>query len=156
MVSDCFVLIYRILGHKSVFFTRSKIVFHFTTFYISGTEVVMDCKAPYDVITTPGITVISLNYPRYYPNNINCQITFTFDAKVAIEFKGLFDTEEHDVLEVRDGDSSDSPLISSISGRENDKNGKTIESTGRSMTLVFHSNISPVQYKGFKLIANEG
>ena len=111
----------------------------------------MECEPPYDVVTTSGVTIVSPNYPNFYDDNISCQLTLTFDVKVSIEFETFY-TDSSDHLEVRDGDSSSSRLIGTVDGPDTPS---PMESTGRSMTLVFSSNYN-YGYSGFRIIANEG
>jgi len=76
----------------------------------------------------------------------------TFNVKVSIEFESFSTEHGFDYLEVRDGDSSDSDLIAKVSGQDLPSQ---MESTGRSMTMVFNSD-GINTYPGFKIIANEG
>ena len=103
---------------------------------------------------------MSPNYPNSYSNNLDCQITIRFEDSptVLIEFDPTFEIEIHstcgwDYLEARDGPSADSPLIDSkICG---ETAPLPIQSTGNSMTLVFHTDGS-VAKTGFKITANTG
>ena len=119
----------------------------------------IDCQSPYDTITTSGTILQSTNHPNNYINNQDCQVTITFAVGqfVSIQFTA-FNIETHsscvyDWLEIRDGDSASSPLIGSrmcgatIPG--------AIQSTGNSMTLIFHTD-SSVSKTGFKITANPG
>lgn len=81
----------------------------------------IDCKSPYDIVTTPGIAIISPNYPNGYPYDLTCQVTLYFDTRVSIEFESFWltypdhDTQtcDYDWLDVHDGNSSNSELIGS-------------------------------------------
>ena len=70
-----------------------------------------------------------------------------------------FDVESNsacswDYLAVYDGDSTSSPLIGSkLCGTSH--NGTTIQSTGNTMTLHFHTDGSVIR-RGFKIYANSG
>ena len=123
-------------------------------------------------MTTPGIAIITPNYPNGYASNLSCQVTLSFDDRVSIEFesfdlsyRNLFtETCEEDWLEIHDGNSSKSDLIRPRTcGRYFDICGEKdnhLESTGKSMTLVFHSQyvIHRVRTgaQGFKIMANQG
>ena len=109
------------------------------------------------VITVPGTTIISPNHPSFYANNLDCQVSIQFSERVRIKFVA-FEVEPHlscryDYLEVRDGENSSSRVIGSkLCG---DITPYAIESTGPSMTLVFHTD-SSLRRTGFKLIAELG
>lgn len=122
-----------------------------------GTIYVIDCESPYDVIRTPGTSIISPNYPGYYDKNLLCEVTISFEGRVSIEFEYLdlqptyTDHCDDDWLEVRDGESSDSEMIGDkICGEEIPQ---SIESTGNSITLVFHSDDSWEQ-TGFRILSD--
>ena len=103
---------------------------------------------------------MSPNYPNSYNDNSDCQITISFSDSptVLIEFDPNYEIESHsscsyDYLEIRDGPSADSPLIGSrICGSTAPQ---PIQSTGNSMTLIFHTDGS-VTKTGFKIMANMG
>ena len=123
-----------------------------------GTVFVIDCDSPYEVVTSPGTTIITPNNEfNHYGFNRDCQVTLTFGKRVIIVFEEFaLDTLHcHDWLEVHDGDNPDSDVIGErLCG---DDIPSPIESSGNSMTLVFHSD----QYKypsekGFKIITNQG
>ena len=133
---------------------------------------VIDCESPYDLVTTPGIAIITPNYPNGYASNLSCQVTLSFDDRVSIEFES-FDlsyrsvvnhTCDIDWLEVYDGNSSNSDLIRprtcgsyfDICGEKDNH----LESTGKSMTLVFRSQYESHRLRsgapGFKIMAYQG
>jgi len=113
----------------------------------------IDCNSPFDVVNTPGTRIISPNHPSVYENNKNCQITIQFSERVRITFESI-DIEPHrlcayDYVEVRDGNNANSNLIGSkLCGN---RNPAPIESSGQSMTLIFHTDYSVVQ-NGFKIL----
>jgi len=122
-----------------------------------GTVYVIDCDAPFDIVTAPGTTIVSPNYPNDYGWNLDCQVTVNFEKKVTIVFEEFAveddSTCDDDWLEVHDGDSSDSDMIGEqLCGYDVPD---PIVSTGNSMTLVFHSNLGKAyklhSYKGFKI-----
>ena len=102
---------------------------------------------------------MSPNYPQNYQNGKDCQVTIRFSEgkRVALKFEAI-DIEPHstckyDYLEARDGDNSNSSLIGSkLCGSENPG---VIESTGNSITLVFHSD-NTITKTGFKIRASLG
>lgn len=112
----------------------------------------MDCDPPYDNVNITGTTIVSPNYPRGYPSNLYCQVTLTFDINVLIEFQWFLTEADFDVLELRDGNSSESSLITKLSGYHR---RSAIQSTGRSMTLIFSSDEYPSK-GGFKILADQG
>ena len=120
-------------------------------------ETAIDCSSPFDEVTTPGTPVISPNHPGNYESNKVCQLTIRFSERVRIRFEA-FNIESHsscryDYLEVRDGESSSSNLIGSrLCGTTIPE---AVESSGSSMTLIFHSD-SSVERSGFRLIAEVG
>ena len=121
----------------------------------------IDCDLPYDIVTIPGTTVISPNYPNYYGYNPNCQVTLIFDERVSIEFES-FDIQgntvenscNYDWLQVHDGNSSDSETINSkICGYDTPS---PMNSSRHSLTLVFHSNSSEKTHSGFNIMTHQG
>ena len=128
-------------------------------FYISassGEVNICDSQAA-QVITVPGTTIISPNHPGDYQNNLDCQVSIQLSERVRIRFEA-FNVESHtscryDYLEVRDGDSSSSSMIGSkLCG---DLIPDAIESTGSSMTLVFHTDSSAIR-TGFRIVVELG
>ena len=117
----------------------------------------MECYGD-DVVTTPGITILSPNYPYNYPTFCDSQLTINFDGRISLYFES-FDVEYLDDncvldwLEIRDGKSVDDDRIgaklcgSNIPG--------LITSTGKYLKLIFHSDDSN-NYKGFKIQAQLG
>merc|ERR1719400_914241 len=77
------------------------------------TVYVIDCESPFDVITSPGTTIISPNYPDRYGVDLICETTITFENRVSLTFEYFRVSDYHcyDWLEVRDGDSSESEMI---------------------------------------------
>ena len=122
----------------------------------SGEVNICDSEAG-QVITVPGTTIISPNHPGDYQDNLDCEVSIQLSERVRIRFEA-FNVESHlscryDYLEVRDGDSSSSSLIGAKLC------GTTIpdalESTGASMTLIFHTDGS-VNESGFKIVTELG
>ena len=118
----------------------------------------IDCDSPFDEVVTAGTTILSPNHPSNYENSKDCQITIRSSERVRIRFEA-FNIESHstcawDWLEVRDGDgTSSSPIIGSkLCGTDIPA---PIESSGDSITLVFHSD-SSVQRSGFKILTEIG
>ena len=120
-------------------------------FSIAGSIFVVDCNSPYDVITTPGIRIISPNYPNNYGHNLDCQVTITFEGRVSIAFEDFYLGPHgcNDWLKVYDGNNTDSKMIFELCN-EGEKIPRTIESSGNSMTLLFHSN-GEESYRGFRI-----
>ena len=118
---------------------------------------VIDCDSPFDEVIAPGARIISPNHPGYYENNKDCQITIRSSVRVRIRFKA-FNIESHDsclydYIEVRDGDSANSNLIGSrLCGTTIPD---PIESSGSSLTLIFHTDVNTVG-TGFEIITEEG
>ena len=105
---------------------------------------------------------MSPNYPSLYDNRLDCQVTIRFSdsPSVLIEFESTFNIESHsscgwDYLEVRDGPSASSNVIGSKLCGDLDPVPTPIQSTGNSMTLIFHTDGS-VTRSGFKIRATPG
>ena len=119
------------------------------------------CGGSTTEVLTPGTIIKTVYYPNGYENNEDCHITITFSDSptVLIEFNPHFGIEYHgscayDYLEARDGPSTDSPLIGSkVCGTTGAP--APIQSTGNSMTLVFHTD-SSVTKVGFEITAIPG
>ena len=118
---------------------------------------VIDCDSPFNEVITPGTRIVSPNHPGDYENNKDCQITIRFSGRVRIRFEA-FNIEynnicAYDYIEVRDGDSANSNLIGSkLCGTTIPD---PIESSGSSLTLIFHTDGSTVR-TGFEIITEEG
>ena len=85
-------------------------------------------------------------------------MTVTFEGKVSIVFEDFEVGYDGDCranwLAVHDGDSSDSPWIGSkLCGNDIPS---PMNSTGDSMTLVFHSDDYPSYDSGFKIMTRQG
>ena len=111
----------------------------------------MNCMFPFQRIKTPRTTIISPNFPRNYSNNMDCELSITFEStqRVGVNFD-LFDIEAgcSDWLMIFDGNSSNAPLLGSkYCGAS--RLG-SVESSGNSMHLNFHSD-STITKSGFKL-----
>nr|XP_020470999.1 cubilin [Monopterus albus] len=97
--------------------------------------------------------ITSPNYPGNYPQNIDCiwVITVPLGEAVQIDFEDQFYIEPttncgYDYLELRDGSTSNSHLISRLCGNTRPS---TQHSTGSSMLLRFRTDTS-VTHQGFK------
>ena len=111
-------------------------------------------------MSTPGTTIISPNYPNGYPwsTGRDCQITLKFQQRVSITFEdfsvyGSGDCDDHDDswLEVHNGGSQGSLVTGKrLCGYDTPR---PMQSTGNSMTIVFHAG--PYNAKGFKIVASQ-
>ena len=126
-------------------------------FLILGT-IIIDCDSPLDtVVTVPGSTIISPNYPNDYENNEDCAITIRFPERVRLTFLA-FDIEESsdcswDYMQFFDGPTSTSPQIATtVCGSIAPQ---PLESSGRTMSILFHSDHS-IRHTGFKIFAESG
>ena len=124
---------------------------------VLGAKFIIDCNTTSGVITTPDTTIVSPNYPSDYGEDLDCQVTITFEENILIVFDDFHVDQDNsdcdDWLEVRDGNSSNSAIIGEkICG---DDIPSPMQSTGNSMTLKFHSN-GIANYKGFKIVAKQG
>lgn len=112
-----------------------------------------DCKeggCKYD-ITAPSGTILSPNYPDYYPGRKECvwHFTTTPGHRIKLTFN-VFEMEPHqecayDHIVLYDGDSSDMHTLGRFCGS---KMPFPILATGNQMLMVFKSDAS-VQRKGF-------
>ena len=126
-------------------------------------QLTIDCQPPYDEITIPEIAIISPNFPNNYDNDKDCQLKIRFYANqtVLITFDA-FEVESqttcgYDFLAIYDGGTTNSPMLETKLCGQNAA-GRTIQSTGNTMTLHFHTD-SSVTKSGFKIkvsIASEG
>jgi len=118
----------------------------------------IDCSSPFEEVLTPGTVIMSPNYPNNYNNSADCQVTIRFanSPTVLIEFDPIFNIESHascgwDYLEARDGpDASANRIGAKLCGTTAPT---PVQSTGNSMTLIFHTDGS-VTKTGFKITAN--
>ena len=125
----------------------------------------IDCDSPFEVVTTPGTTIITPNYPDDYPMHLDCQVTLKFEQRVSIVFEDFSvygssgycdDYYRYSWLEVHDGENSDSPLIGEkLCGPlpKSPNIPSPMESSGNSMTLVFHSDY--YIDTGFKIMSSQ-
>ena len=124
------------------------------------TTVAIDCEYPRDTeIVVSGTIIISQNYPDDYEHSKDCEITVRFHKRVRITFLD-FQVEQstscgYDYLTIFDGPTSSSSQIGSKLCGIQDPVPAPIQSTGNSMTLIFHTDGS-VTRSGFKLRATPG
>ncbi|XP_069787318.1 cubilin [Narcine bancroftii] len=97
--------------------------------------------------------IASKNYPNNYPENIDCIWTITVPSgeAVQLDFDNSFFVEPHfecdfDYLELRDGGTSDAPLIGRFCGSTKPSCQR---STGTIMYVRFQTNAA-VNHMGFK------
>ena len=110
-----------------------------------------------DVVTTPGTTLLSPNYPNNYPDYCDPKLTIDFVGKVSLRFESMdIEYEEScdlDWLEVRDGNGLKEDRIGSkLCGSDIPL---PIISSGHTLKLIFHSDDS-YNAKGFKIKADIG
>ena len=127
---------------------------------ILGSNVTIDCEAPFEEVTANGTTITSPNYPNDYGNNRDCQVSIRYSGNqtVVIRFEA-FTVESHsscnyDYLAVHDGSSTSAPMIESkICGTS--PAGTRMVSTGNIITLHFHSDSSRSR-SGFQIYTYTG
>ncbi|XP_056378601.1 CUB and sushi domain-containing protein 3 isoform X6 [Hyla sarda] len=70
--------------------------------------------------TAPMGTVLSPDYPEGYGNNLNCIWTIISDpgSRIHLSFNDFDLESQFDFLAIKDGDSSDSPLLGTFTGAE--------------------------------------
>uniref|UniRef100_A0A7N5P050 CUB and sushi domain-containing protein 3 n=1 Tax=Ailuropoda melanoleuca TaxID=9646 RepID=A0A7N5P050_AILME len=70
--------------------------------------------------TAPMGTVLSPDYPEGYGNNLNCIWTIISDpgSRIHLSFNDFDLESQFDFLAVKDGDSSDSPILGTFTGAE--------------------------------------
>ena len=125
---------------------------------IAGSIFVVDCNSPYDVITTPGTSIISPNYPDKYGLNLDCQVTIIFEERVSIVFEDFYlgSHDCNDWLKVYDGNNTDSKMIGQTLCNPWKSGGsfrfsQRMQSSGNSMTLLFHSD-GDESHTGFRIV----
>ena len=105
------------------------------------------------VLTEPTGVISSPNYPQNYGDNADCSWKITAPPSygvVALQFDSL-ETEgcSYDYVEIRDGDSSASPLLKKLCGTR--KSPFRVISNGPSLFVRFRSDRSESD-KGFRAV----
>ena len=108
-------------------------------------------------VSYSGGVVVSPNYPRGYPNNMDCTWTVTVPPgnRIKLRFMGVFGLEDgsgincKDYLEIRDGSIPDSASLGKFCG--NTKPAEPVYTSGRHGVLHFKTD-SAVSNKGFYLM----
>ena len=89
--------------------------------YSKWSYMVDDCQGG-DYFSTTGGIITSPSYPDYYPNNADCIYAISQPTGTVILLNFLsMDIEGgwcYDYLEIRDGPSADSPLLSKLCGNK--------------------------------------
>ena len=126
--------------------------------YIQG-QVALDCSIPFDKeVTLPGTIVTSPNYPLEYESNQDCAITIAFNNSVSLMFLS-FDVEydencAYDYLNIFDGPSSNSPLVSPQGKLCGGTIPSAIVTAGNMLHILFHSD-GTTNRAGFDILAVE-
>lgn len=112
--------------------------------------------APFHKIHSPGVVVLSPNYPKSYGTNVECQVEIQFPdiMKVSLIFEE-FELYQHvddecgyHWLEIRDGGNTSSPnLRSKLCG---DDIPGLIQSSGNMLKIILHSDEHEMD-GGFKI-----
>ncbi|XP_059839979.1 CUB and sushi domain-containing protein 3 [Hypanus sabinus] len=95
-------------------------------------------------------TVLSPNYPRNYSTGHNCVYSITVSREFVVFGQFVFfQTSLHDVVDVYDGPTQQSSLLTSLSGSHS---GESLPlSSGNQITIKF-SSVGPVTAKGFHFV----
>uniref|UniRef100_A0A8C6QR27 CUB and Sushi multiple domains 3 n=1 Tax=Nannospalax galili TaxID=1026970 RepID=A0A8C6QR27_NANGA len=95
-------------------------------------------------------TVLSPNYPKNYSVEHNCVYSIAVPKEFVVFGQFVFfQTSLHDVVEVFDGPTQQSPLLSSLSGSHS---GESLPlSSGNQITIRFTS-VGPITAKGFHFV----
>ncbi|XP_021357124.1 cubilin-like [Mizuhopecten yessoensis] len=125
-----------------------------TGFQMQFTEVSVTCGGT--LYLTDGVTsgyFTSPNYPNVYPHNVDCTwvITAPSSHSLQLDFVDNFYIEDHnqcrfDYIEVRDGGTINSPVLSHLCGSTTPS---TVRSTGNVMFVRFRTDAS-VARAGFR------
>ncbi|KAG8570229.1 hypothetical protein GDO81_011162, partial [Engystomops pustulosus] len=114
-------------------------------------RVLPSCHAPCGSRSTGSEgTVLSPNYPKNYSVGHNC----VFSVAVPKEFVVFgqfvfFQTSLHDVVEVYDGATQQSPLLSSLSGSHS---GESLPLSSGNQIIIKFTTTGPVTSKGFHFV----
>ncbi|KAG9478625.1 hypothetical protein GDO78_012335 [Eleutherodactylus coqui] len=114
-------------------------------------RVLPSCHAPCGSRSTGSEgTVLSPNYPKNYSVGHNC----VFSVAVPKEFVVFgqfvfFQTSLHDVVEVYDGTTQQSPLLSSLSGSHS---GESLPLSSGNQIIIKFTTIGPMTSKGFHFV----
>ncbi|XP_053775345.1 enteropeptidase isoform X2 [Desmodus rotundus] len=110
-------------------------------------ELPTDCGGPFE-LWEPNTTFTSMNFPDNYPNQAFCvwNLNARKGKNIQLHFQE-FDLENiADVVEIRDGEGDDSPLLAVYTGPGPVKD---VFSTTNRMTVIFITN-SQLTKRGFK------
>ncbi|XP_076768323.1 LOW QUALITY PROTEIN: CUB and sushi domain-containing protein 3 [Arvicanthis niloticus] len=114
-------------------------------------RVLPSCHAPCGSRSTGSEgTVLSPNYPKNYSVDHNCVYSIAVPKEFVVFGQFVFfQTSLHDVVEVFDGPTQQSPLLSSLSGSHS---GESLPlSSGNQITIRFTS-VGPITAKGFHFV----
>uniref|UniRef100_A0A6Q2X490 CUB and Sushi multiple domains 3a n=1 Tax=Esox lucius TaxID=8010 RepID=A0A6Q2X490_ESOLU len=114
-------------------------------------RVLPSCQAPCGSRSTgPEGTVLSPNFPRNYTSGHSCVYAISVPREFVLfgQFV-LFQTSLNDVVDIYDGPTQQSPLLSSLSGSHS---GESLPlSTGNQITIKF-TTVGPETAKGFHFV----
>uniref|UniRef100_A0A7N5JRY2 CUB and sushi domain-containing protein 3 n=1 Tax=Ailuropoda melanoleuca TaxID=9646 RepID=A0A7N5JRY2_AILME len=104
--------------------------------------------------TAPMGTVLSPDYPEGYGNNLNCIWTIISDpgSRIHLSFNDFDLESQFDFLAVKDGDSSDSPILGTFTGAEVPSH---LTSNSHILRLEFQADHS-MSGRGFNITYNRG
>lgn len=97
---------------------QNKVQYYFWTFIVFYNLIfTVPCLSNF---TAPMGTVLSPDYPEGYGNNLNCIWTIISDpgSRIHLSFNDFDLESQFDFLAVKDGDSSDSPILGTFTGAE--------------------------------------
>uniref|UniRef100_A0A8C6YAA3 CUB and Sushi multiple domains 3 n=1 Tax=Naja naja TaxID=35670 RepID=A0A8C6YAA3_NAJNA len=109
------------------------------------------CHAPCGIRSTGSEgTVLSPNYPKNYSIGHNCIYSIAVPKEFVVFGQFVFfQTSLHDVVEVYDGPTQQSSLLSSLSGSHS---GESLPLSSRNQITVRFTSVGPVTAKGFHFV----
>nr|DBA24038.1 TPA: hypothetical protein GDO54_011744 [Pyxicephalus adspersus] len=114
-------------------------------------RVLPSCHAPCGSRSTGSEgTVLSPNYPKNYSIGHNCVYSVAVPKEFVVFGQFVFfQTSLHDVIEVYDGTTQQSPLLSSLSGSHS---GESLPLSSGNQIIVRFTSVGPLTSKGFHFV----
>ncbi|KAM8966399.1 CUB and sushi domain-containing protein 3 [Pelodytes ibericus] len=114
-------------------------------------RVLPSCHAPCGSRSTGSEgTVLSPNYPKNYSVGHNCVYSVAVPKEFVVFGQFVFfQTTLHDVVEVYDGATQQSPLLSSLSGSHS---GESLPLSSGNQIIIKFTSVGPMTSKGFHFV----